>query len=164
MGREIRRVPLNWMHPKNEHGNYQPMYDQSFNEAFDEWFTGRQEWIADKDGVRTEAQNDYNNGQYMHYEELEGTSPDPCYYRPEWPEDATMGYCVYETVTEGTPQSPVFETLADLETWLIGEGYSEANAKAFCEMGWVPSAMLSPQTGVTMGIHSASIIQGTGEE
>ena len=26
MGREIRRVPANWQHPKDGHGDYIPMY------------------------------------------------------------------------------------------------------------------------------------------
>lgn len=33
MGREIRRVPKNWKHPRLEDGRYQPMFDQNYEEA-----------------------------------------------------------------------------------------------------------------------------------
>ena len=31
MGREIRRVPKNWEHPKDEEGYYLPMYEMDFD-------------------------------------------------------------------------------------------------------------------------------------
>ena len=40
MGREIRNVPEGWVHPKNEYGNYQPMFDKTYKEAAEEWIKG----------------------------------------------------------------------------------------------------------------------------
>lgn len=36
--------------------------------------------------------------------------PDPTHYMPVWSEDEATGWCLYETVSEGTPVTPVFET------------------------------------------------------
>jgi hypothetical protein len=37
MGREIRRVPPNWEHPKDADGNYKSMYDWEYETAAREW-------------------------------------------------------------------------------------------------------------------------------
>lgn len=114
MGRELRRVPMGWQHPKNEHGHYVPMYDQTYQEA-----------LLNTDGDWT---------------------PNPLYYRPVWPENAVMGYCVYEDVTEGTPISPVFSSAYQVYSWLRDQGYSVLAAANFVEMKWSPSmAMISGQ-------------------
>lgn len=52
------------------------------------------------------------------------------------------GWQLWETVSEGSPVSPVFETPEGLEAWLIGEGYSEGAAKSFIESGWVMSGVM----------------------
>ena len=52
------------------------------------------------------------------------------------------GWQLWETVSEGSPVSPVFEKSEDLEFWLIGEGYSEGAAKSFIESGWVMSGAM----------------------
>jgi hypothetical protein len=41
-------------------------------------------------------------------------------YMPPVPEGAPFGYALYETVTEGTPVSPVFGTLELLALWCEG--------------------------------------------
>src|SRR5690606_25679196 len=73
--------------------------------------------------------------------EWEGAPPDEEYYRPKWTEPATC-YQVYETVSEGTPVSPVFETLDELVAWLVEKGYSPEAARAFAETGWAPSLVV----------------------
>lgn len=48
MGREVRKVPPDWQHPKvYRYGEekYQPMYDTSFKEA-------EADWLADFDRIR----------------------------------------------------------------------------------------------------------------
>lgn len=58
MGREIRRVPPNWQHPKytaensgiysSRIGRYMPLYDRPYIEAITEWIDGHR-----KHGLRT---------------------------------------------------------------------------------------------------------------
>ncbi len=53
-------------------------------------------------------------------------------------------YQVWETVSEGSPISPVFGDTETMVAWLIAEGYSEDAARAFGrDGGWVPSMMMS---------------------
>lgn len=49
------------------------------------------------------------------------------YYMPDFPEDVILGYCLYETVGEGTPTTPVFATQEELIDWLttMGEDYDQ---------------------------------------
>ena len=36
MGRELRKVPANWEHPKDEDGKYHPMYNQYYGDALND--------------------------------------------------------------------------------------------------------------------------------
>lgn len=60
----------------------------------------------------------------------------------ETPPPTGEGYQVWETVSEGSPISPVFRTAVKLEQWLIGQGYSAAAARGFIHEGSAPSAIL----------------------
>lgn len=51
------------------------------------------------------------------------------------------GWQVWETVSEGSPVSPVFASADGLVEWLISEGYSLEAASKFVEHGWVMSAL-----------------------
>lgn len=126
MGREIRRVPMDWQHPKDWRGNYIPLYDRTYEEALDEHSAS-----GDADAWK----------------------PTPEYYRPKWDDNALLGWCMYEDVSEGTPVSPVFATSDELALWLVeSQGISLAGAHKFIEMGWSPSFVMSPQTGFINGL------------
>jgi hypothetical protein len=145
MGREIRRVPLDWIHPSDEDGKHLPMFDQDYESAKQKWLTGLQSWL---DGTHEDYRSDYD------YWEWDSGPPDRDYYRPKFESDS-IGYQVYETVTEGTPTSPVFETLDAMRTWLLSEGFSEHATDMFLETGWAPSMVFTPDRGMSgIGIHS----------
>lgn len=149
MGREVLRVPPDWEHPRiaaggryawEKPGRYHPMrMDRTYAEEL---------------RIRAENPEDYD-ADYV---------PDPAYYRTrEWsPEEATA-YQVYETVSEGTPVSPVFRTRADLIRWLTApipwdekypdlsvQGMSREQAERFVGAGWAPSAVIDAN-GFCMG-------------
>ena len=42
MGREVRRVPANWKHPKDEKGHFVPLLGGSFKERATQW--DEEEW------------------------------------------------------------------------------------------------------------------------
>lgn len=126
MGREIRRVIPNWEHPKIEKINFltqepemvfEPMYDKS---------------VKDELAERELNKELYLNGEhayqelYKTYEEfldyyIGGELNEDC-FRPHWePEEATW-WQVYETVSEGTPVSPPFETREELVDYLVENG------------------------------------------
>lgn len=53
------------------------------------------------------------------------------------------GFQVWETVSEGSPISPVFATEDELVGWLTTQGYSRAAAEGFAKSGWAPSMVSS---------------------
>jgi hypothetical protein len=63
-------------------------------------------------------------------------------WEPEPPPEGP-GYQVWETVSEGSPVSPVFETAEALIEWLVGEGYSREAAQGFVKTGWACSTLIA---------------------
>jgi hypothetical protein len=128
MGRELRRVPPNWQHPKNpcnhfckpncngEH--YQPMDNETFESAAKNW---KEKFLSWEQGKRP----DYCDEEHtkLEYWEWVSNPPDRKYYRPYKDEEATW-YQVYETVSEGTPVTPPFATQQELVEYLINHGDS----------------------------------------
>lgn len=140
MGREIRRVPPGWEHPKKENGDNQPMFDQSLESAIEEWEKNKELW----DKGEHPDQEKYDDTP-EDYREWAGQNPAkmPEYYRPEFEEEPTA-FQVYETVTKGTPVSPVFETKEEMKKWLINEqGLTEEQADEFIEEGWAPTFIMT---------------------
>lgn len=123
MGREVRRVPPNWKHPEEtkpyiKFPHYKPMYDENIDDAFKKWFEGLNLWLEKKGDY---IGNEGSGEGYVGYVDWAGTSPDPEYYRDYKDEEATW-YQLYETVSEGTPVSPPFETKKDLINYLVEHG------------------------------------------
>lgn len=122
VSREIRRTPVGWWPPQDPDGTPQPQHDRS---------------LADE-----QARRDADPGSYT------SAIREP-YYRPAWTDAERNGYQLYETVTEGTPLTPSFETPAQLINWLvtIGDGrvvLTRPQAEAIVREGWVP-------TGIVLG-------------
>lgn len=44
MGTELRRVPKNWNHPRDEEGNYIGMHSKYYGDAVDEWYIQHLQW------------------------------------------------------------------------------------------------------------------------
>lgn len=141
MGREIRKVAKGWQHPKKEDGHYKPLYDKYFEDAFIEWEEGRQKWIKGEDPDADKYNNPKTTKGYI---EWNGGSPDPEYYRDvKWTEQEACCFQYYQNVSEGTPLSPVFDTLKELEDWLVSDqGHSRTAAQNFCKSGSAPSMVM----------------------
>lgn len=155
MGREIRRVPENWQHPVRDpendtfgRGGYQPMYDQTFDDAFDEW-------LSEFDRVRSGDLRDYETSCYpdgLASWLEDNPPPERCFYRP-YTDDQAPWFQAYETVSEGTPVSPPFATRGELVDYLSANGdfwdQDRGNApasreayEAFVAGGWAPSMVM----------------------
>lgn len=149
MGREVRRVPKDWVHPKKENSDcYQPMFDEDFESACIEWDEGYQKWK-----LKPEMEN-------CTYWEWAGDPPDREYYRPKWTDEERTHLMMYETTSEGTPISPAFETPEELAKWLADSGASSfGNSTAtyeqwlrVCKSGYAPSMIYTPETGLRSGV------------
>lgn len=146
MGREIRKVPKNWDHPKSERypERYQPLLDIYYPDASKKWMDNAVLWSK---GIHPN-QVDYCD-YYWEYESV----PDHEYCRNYKDEDAVW-FQVYETVSEGTPVTPPFETEAELVDYLVENGdfwdqrrgdgpWSMENAESFIGVGFALSAVIS---------------------
>jgi hypothetical protein len=132
MGREVRRVPYDWQHPKNEFDRYKPLFP---GERYEANATGFME-KANAEGLQ-EAIDWY------------GQAPDQNDYMPNWPESERTHYMMYEDTSEGTPISPAFATPEELARWLADTGASSfgSNTASYegwlrvAKGGWAPSAV-----------------------
>ena len=183
MGRETRRVAPNWDHPKTKKPNirtgtmdecYKPLYDRSCEEAWAEWQSEFAAWQnGEHDRIIAEyGAEDYPKDQpYLAFCGWHGTPPEPEYYRPQWAEGLATWWQVYETVSEGTPVSPPFETQDELIDYLVENGdfwdqkrrqegdtvmnnepWSRKQAEAFVRgPGWAPSFVVDSK-GMRSGV------------
>lgn len=113
MGREVRRVPPNWKHPKNYLGNFIPLRDgREYDSYAKEWDENYKLWINGNYPGQTEFDCKY-------YFEAE---PPPIKddYTDVKQEECTW-YQYYECTSEGTPLSPPFETKQQLIDYLSTE-------------------------------------------
>jgi hypothetical protein len=149
MSREIRRVPPTWEHPRDDTGRYIPLYDQSYGDAALEWMDGLAQWEAGYDPDRATMQQEIpwtahrkrgtsGQGGRCFYWESAGGPPEPEQYRDSWTPEQATHFQVYETVSDGTPVSPVLATLDAVREWCISKGYSPAAADGFVRDGWAP--------------------------
>lgn len=167
MGREIRRVPPNYQHPKRqcphwwrcESGEcYQPQYDKRYVEALKAWHEELLLWLdGEHEYLKSYPEEEHTEQNYIDYA---GDKPDKEYYRTYEDKEATW-YQVYETVSEGTPVTPPFETQQELIDYLVNNGdfwdqirykegrlekpgYSRESAERFVlNSGWCPSMVVS---------------------
>lgn len=98
------------------------MYDSSATESFAEWLKDFEEFKSKK---LSEVAHKYSydiNDPYSAYCDWSGCPPDHDYHRPKWDDGAATWYQVYETVSEGTPVSPPFETQDELIEYLVKDG------------------------------------------
>lgn len=160
MGREIRRVPQGWVHPKEtkpqfERGrglqyveSYKPLFDRKYETAAAEWLDECAQWMKGEH----RDQKDKSGDAEAFYWDWAGMPPareDYVSYDPQTLGDDAW-FAVYETVSEGTPVTPTFPTKAELVDYLAtygdfwdqnrGDGaWDRANAEKFVGSGWAPS-------------------------
>lgn len=118
----IRRVPLNYEHPRDDNGYFKPQYAELWDDVMNEWLKGWEEWKRGEHKAQflrySEDCESGKAGELIHstdtpYVEYE-VPPDPEYYRTRpWPEDAEMGIQMYEEISEGTPSSKVYPDTED---------------------------------------------------
>lgn len=130
MGREVRRVPADWQHPKNDvpdHrlgmmvSRYKPLHPgEDYQPRVDEWDDECAKW---KKGWRPDYCDDAES-RAMTYEQWSGQRPHRDDYMPDWPVEQRTHYMMYETTSEGTPKSPAFATPEELARWLADTGAS----------------------------------------
>jgi hypothetical protein len=153
MGREVRRVPANWEHPKNEYGNYQPMHNESFSERANEWKQGFLKW---ENGERPDYCDEESKN--IEYWEWDGDPPNREYYMPVWTDEEKTHYQMYETTSEGTPLSPPCATPEELAKYLADNGASSFGDDTATYDQWL--GMIRHQSCPTAFIKNGKIMSG----
>lgn len=168
MGREVRRVPADWRHPRypNDYyqhhlrGRYISLHEEGFTQAESEWTLGFAKW---QEGF---VQDWFSNGwkpkgpeHVGRFTEYYGSRPSQDDYMPEWTEEQKTHLMMYENTSEGTPISQAFATAEELARWLADNGasaFADQTASyeewlATIKQGWSVSAVLQDgalQSGV----------------
>lgn len=137
MGKEIRRIPCWWQHPRDDEGNYLPVIDRTYDEALADYRYAERLWEQGRHPSQLEWP-EQTGGQS--YRDWEGCPPDPRFYRREsWTEDDATCVALYETISEGTPISPTFPSLTDLYVWMLDNGYTKADVADLERVGSLPT-------------------------
>jgi hypothetical protein len=157
MGREIRKVPADWQHPRYTEedatnpkliGKYRPLFDEDYESAAEEWIANFKLWCEGKHPDQDE--------ETKYYWDYSGGPPSQDSYRDrKWTDDEATHFVVYETVSEGTPVTPAFATPAELvehlatkgTDWDHGKSWDRHSAEQFVQAGWAPSGMMRPGQG-----------------
>lgn len=163
MGREVRRVPANWQHPKthtfNQRGQwverYEPLCDGNWAQCAKEWDEAREKW--ERGEFPTYAGQE---SRQMPFDQWEGRRPYSGDYMPQWSDAERTHLMMYETTSEGTPISPAFATPEDLARWLADNGASAFASETATYEQWLavargrsaPSAVYTPETGFVSGV------------
>jgi len=114
MGREVRRVPKDWQHPRDRYGDLIPLFDGDHETACQEWLDNCILWAH---GNHPAQEDDFNRTiqfywQYSNCPEVAWDDRGGHMY--EKPRTDLTHYQLYENTTEGTPKGPVFETLDEV--------------------------------------------------
>lgn len=165
MGREIRRVPADWEHPRAERGGrYRPLCDgRNYHRDCAEWIRDFTAWEAGThpyltgEGLPGEKPRTTKAGCRYWWDYDSGPPLAEEYMLVDVPESLCTHYQLYETTTEGTPHhdSPVFESMDELLDWAAEHATTFAHARASRER-W--AEMLSPGNFVH---HVESMPNGT---
>lgn len=126
MSREVRRVPKDWKHPTRSDGSPIPLYDGAglkrrqaeWDEEAARWVKGeRRAWshLGDSSGAQWVAHD--RSPTVEGFVDWNGGRPEDAEHMPEWPESERTHLQMYESVTEGTPISPVMATAEELARW-----------------------------------------------
>lgn len=159
MGREVRRVPKDWKHPKDARGRHVPLLGGSFKADAEEWDKGNGLW---QQGAHPH-QRKYPDTADMAFEDWEGARPDARDYMPDWPDSERTHYQMYEDTSEGTPLSPVMGSPEELARWLVDNKASAfagqtASYEAWLRVAkgeWAPSAVIRHgQHSITSGVEA----------
>lgn len=153
MGREIRRVPENWEHPKRKDEytgkeGFRPMFQQDFREAYSEFEKDLKEWYREQKAfekgkefkLKDKTYSKVNGNTYEDWAGEPPVPPSPYDYMPigKW-------YQLFENVSEGTPLSPPFATKKELIDWLsdnedyYGHQWTREQAEGMIKSEYVPS-------------------------
>lgn len=163
MGREVRMVPADWVHPvaydyMRGKDRLVPLHKSGgYEQTAKDWDEGWQKWqegLCESYGTGPKwepIEPEHLKGRYTEYA---GSRPSPDDYMPDWSKEQRTHYMMYEDTSEGTPISPAFETPEDLAQWLVDNKASSFGGSEGTYEGWLRVAKggFAPSLVVTDGV------------
>jgi len=134
MSREVRRVPLDWKHPTHPYPetHWSRTSPSRLHDAYSAFFCLNTPSVSDAQARWDEENAQWSAGTHKYqkaypYVEYAGERPTTFTNMPDFPADEVLGFCLYETVSEGTPVTPVFATEEELVNYLstIGQDHGD---------------------------------------
>lgn len=127
MGREVRRVPKDWEHPRDDNGEHIPLFDGDQQTAAEQWMWKLIAWERGDDPNRGKYGCrwfwDWNGGPPLGPDRRGG-------HMFKEPRNDLTHLMLYESTSEGTPLSPAFETLEEIAEWAAANATTFADFKA----------------------------------
>jgi hypothetical protein len=142
MSREVRKVAVDWQHPKLNAKLFVPLLDgakylkdlQRYEEDRRMWTLGQVRdpmdqtaWISRDEAGLTQSCFDL----------FSGPPPAPDEYMPLWTPDEATYYVLYETQTRGTPLTPSFATHDELAQWCVENNVTLCETRRLTLTGWL---------------------------
>lgn len=162
MGREVRRVPAFWEHPRytrenarpGQAGSYIPLLEwRDLKADQKKWDKNCRKWEEGLVWSSEAKQYVSKDPAYRHksWAEYDGRRPSYAHHMPMWTEEQCTHYQMYEDTSEGTPISPVMASPEELARWLVdhrASSFGEMTATyeqwlAVCRGGWAPSLVIT---------------------
>ncbi len=152
MGREVRRVPADWVHPVDHNGSHTPLLGRGFKKESEEWAEGSRQWAM---GLRSDHDGGWqkltDEEKEMSFEEWHGPQPRAEDFMPEWPDSECTHLQMYETCSEGTPISPVMKTPEELAHWLADNNASSFGPCTATYEQWLSTIARGYSVGAVIG-------------
>lgn len=183
MSTELRRVPPNWEHPTDHKtSNYEssiayqaprfkswrPLLDEDWAHAARRWWLRRIGFAIKRGLLYPLAVLGIIGPDWSIAEgwDKDDTPPDYFRHRPRWKRGEATHYQLYETVSEGTPISPVCSSIDQLIEWCASQSREvwvgtatmsrDQWVRFFAQGGYSPSGIFTPATGFVPGIVAMS--------
>lgn len=156
MGREVRKVPKAWEHPKRAGGGFEPLYEGcDLTSEVADYESEKEKWARGEFPSYCSEES-----KELSYEDWAGPPPNTANHMPNWPEAERTHFMMYEDTSEGTPISPAFETPEALAKWLVDNRASAFGSQTASYEGWLrvargglaPAMIGSPATGFASGV------------
>ena len=144
MSREVRRVPLDWKHPVEHNPQW----------GFQSEMRQRRGAPASRLHAPDERFQPLQARSALAYYELGEELPNEGNFMPIFEQDERdLGWCFYETVSEGSPVTPVFVTAQELidHLCIVGQDYDQ-----------VPMRRASAEQVVSTGGTACSMVVSNG--
>lgn len=163
MGREVRKVPADWQHPKDDRGRFIPLFDGADLARWAEaWDLGARKWdeylISDHHGGWMPRSQCMEAAGCASYAEWAGERPDPSDFMPAWPDEQRTHLMMYEDVSEGTPISPAFATPEELAHWLVANEATACGKNDTASYdGWLATIRNGYAVGMVFGVDGRGV-------